>query len=94
MRCARTPIAKHSGEVMMDEPWRNMARYFIGEMCYSSWRKSNIMKNGKRRMRHVPYSVPDLAADLVECLDKNDEHKAKAIFLGYDCMELLRTGER
>lgn len=74
---------------MPDAPWRDRAKYFIGIMCEKSWRDANFSKSGKRIKRHVPYTPPALAQELAKCLDDNDEERAKAIFLGHDCMEIL-----
>lgn len=64
--------------------WRDNADRLIGRACFEAWRSANA---GKRR--HVPYRVPDIAQELVECLRDDDEHRAKAIFLSYDGLALL-----
>jgi hypothetical protein len=62
------------------KPWEKKAHKLIAELCLASWRQANVLPNGKRRKRHVPYSRPVTAQALVDALGKNDEHKAKAIF--------------
>lgn len=64
--------------------WEVKAHKIIGELCLSSYRQSN---NGKRK-KHTPYAVPYLAQDLIRCLGKRDEIRAKEIF-----MQLLDTPE-
>ena len=61
--------------------WRDKAQREITAMCAASYRQVNYMKNGRKRKRHVPYAVPALARDLVDCLGRDDEMRAKAIFL-------------
>lgn len=63
-----------------DRAWREKANRIIGELSLESWRQANVRKDGAVRRKHVPYSVPQLAQVLVECLNKNDEERAKAIF--------------
>ena len=60
--------------------WQTKAHRIIGELSRESWRKANMLPNGKLRKRHVPYSIPDVAQRLIECLDRNDEIGAKVIF--------------
>ena len=62
--------------------WQEKAHRLIAEMCEASYRQSN--PPGKRR--HVPYSVPALAQELVACLNANDEERAKAVFPAYDVL--------
>ena len=62
-------------------PWEEKAHRIIARVCLESYRAANIKKDGSRRKRHVPYSVPDVARRLVEALGRNDEETAKAIFL-------------
>lgn len=46
-----------------------------------SYLKANVLPCGKLRKKHVPYSVPEDAAFLVQCLQRDDEHSAKALFI-------------
>jgi hypothetical protein len=62
-------------------PWREKANRVIGQLCRESWRKANHDKNGNRYKRHRPYTVPEDAQTLVDCLNKDDEVTAKALFI-------------
>jgi hypothetical protein len=58
-------------------------------MCLASYRAANVRPDGSRRKRHVSYSVPDTARDLIEALGRNDEELAKSIMLfRYDAQGL------
>jgi hypothetical protein len=46
-----------------------------------SYRKANYFPNGKKRKRHVQYSIPEIATALTAALDKNDEYEAKRLFI-------------
>jgi hypothetical protein len=63
------------------KPWEEKANRIIGTLCLESWRKANHDKNGKRYKRHVPYSVPEDAQTLVDCLKTGDEVTAKSLFI-------------
>ena len=63
------------------KPWEEKANRIIARVCLASYRAANVRRDGTRRKRHVPYSVPDVAKRLVEALDRGDEETAKAIFL-------------
>lgn len=70
--------------------WRDKAERLIGTLSQQAYHDANAPKHGRLwRKRHVPYSVPQLAKDLVECLNTNDEHRAKALFLSYDGMKAI-----
>ena len=58
--------------------WENKAKRVIGVLCKESYEQAN-----KGRKRHVPYSVPETARDLTDCLNNGDEERAKAIMM-YD----------
>jgi hypothetical protein len=60
----------------MQAPWITKAHRVIGDLCLDSYRAAN---RGKKC--HVPYSVPDDAAELLRCVKQNDEVAAKAIFV-------------
>jgi hypothetical protein len=67
------------------EPWKEKANRLIYNVCRDSYVKAQISRlTGKRYKNHVPYTVPELAVDLIACLNTNDEASAKAIFLSYD----------
>ena len=74
-----------------DHAWRAKANEIIGTLCRESYLAANTTKSGKRRKRHVPYSVPVTAKALVECLNKNDEVRAKNIFLKLNEREVNGT---
>ena len=61
--------------------WRQKASRVIGELCTAAYHEAQQSKRPRRRGKHVPYAVPQLAAQLVECLNRNDAEAAKAIFL-------------
>lgn len=60
--------------------WLDKANAIISRYCLDSYRQANILPNGQKRKRHVPYSVPLIAAALVEALGRNDEHEIKRLF--------------
>lgn len=71
-------------------PWRDKAQRLIYLSCKKSYEKAQISKDtNKRYKKHVPYIVPEIAENLIECLNKDDEEKAKAIFLSYEGMKLI-----
>lgn len=71
-----------------DTPWRQKAQQLIGKLCEASYRQANTNKNGSRKKKHVPYSVPEAATRLIECLNTNDEARAKSLFLhDYETMK-------
>jgi len=65
--------------------WREKASREIARMCFESWKFVNFNKQGKQYKRHRPYSVPELARELVDCLGNWDqtagEKRAKQIFV-------------
>ena len=61
--------------------WRNKAHTEIAKLCKESHRQANTNKSGKPYKRLRPYSVPELARDLIDCLNTDDEHRAKSIFV-------------
>jgi hypothetical protein len=72
-----------------DAPWRIKADRLIFKLSQQSSRQAQRSPRGARYKRHHQYSVPDLARQLVECLNTNDEHRAKALFLSYDGMKAI-----
>jgi hypothetical protein len=56
--------------------WQEKAKRIIADECAASYRAAN-----KGRKRHVAYRVPEIAAALIEALNKDDEHEAKRLFL-------------
>jgi hypothetical protein len=65
----------------MQTDWRQKAHQRIATLSYQSWRQANTLKNGARAKYHRPYSIPAEAEELIRCLNENDEHAAKAIFV-------------
>lgn len=65
----------------MHGTWQDKANLIISEMCYQSYSAANILPSGKKRKKHVPYSVPSVARKLVDALGKQDEDTAKNIFI-------------
>lgn len=63
--------------------WRDTAHREIAALCRASYEAANRLPSGKLRKKHRPYAVPSRAADLIRCLDADDEVGAKSIFL-YD----------
>lgn len=70
-------------------PWEQKAHRIIQNLCRESYNQSNTSASGKKYKKHRPYSVPELAEDLIECLANQDEERAKALFLSYDGMKSL-----
>lgn len=66
---------------MVYATWQDKVHARIAALCLASYLKANTRKDGKRYARHVPYSVPEEAQALVECLGKDDEERAKSIML-------------
>ena len=64
--------------------WRDKANRLISKLCLEANRAANL-----GHKKHVPYRVPELAKELVDCLEKNDEHRAKSLFLSYDGLKAL-----
>lgn len=63
------------------KPWERKAHAIIARLSMDAWRTANTLANGRRRKRHVPYTVPDIVRQLVDALGRADEATAKAIFL-------------
>lgn len=75
------------------ESWQEKAHRIIAALSRESWAKVNILKNGRQRKKHVPYTIPEAAADLVECLKTNDEERAKAMFVFNYEVEIILKGK-
>ena len=68
---------------MVEYTWEDKAHRLISAMCLTAYQKANPKPlYGKKKAK--PYQVPALAQTLVECLNTNNEEKAKAIFLTYN----------
>jgi hypothetical protein len=61
--------------------WHDKADKVIANLCFQSWYETNHNRQGKRYKKHRPYAVPEVAADLVECIGTDNEERAKTIFL-------------
>lgn len=61
--------------------WQDKAKRMIEAEAWRCYRVANTRKDGKPRKRHIPYTLPGWVNDLVECLDRCDEERAKAIML-------------
>jgi hypothetical protein len=61
--------------------WEYKAEKIISELCLESYKQANYFKNGQKKKKHVPYSVPAIAQELLNCIKTDDEEKAKAIFI-------------
>lgn len=77
------------------KPWVKKAHRLISIMCEQSYRQANPKpKVPSTRRKHRPYQVPQLADDLVRCLNTDNELEAKRIFLSYEGIELLSVKEQ
>lgn len=70
---------KPTKEVMMS--WQNKVSRVIQALCQESYDSAQTSKSGKRYKKHHPYTIPTEAEALVNCLDTNDEERAKAMML-------------
>lgn len=61
--------------------WQDKAHKIIAQECLQAQRAANR----QRRKQHIPYHVPPIAQALVECLDTDDEVRAKSIFVRLAC---------
>lgn len=61
--------------------WQHKAERLIAEHAMAAYKAANILPNGQKRKRHVPYRLPEIAEALVAALGANDEHEAKRLFM-------------
>ncbi len=61
--------------------WRDKAHAIIAAECRRSYEQANRLPNGRLRRRHVPYTVPALAQQMIDYLGRDAEHEAKAEFV-------------
>jgi hypothetical protein len=66
---------------MKNDAWKIKANKIVGALCRKSYVEANFLKSGKKRKKHVPYSVPQEAVDLLRFVARNDEHGAKALMM-------------
>ena len=67
--------------IEVSAPWRDKVHKVINALCRQSYLKANMLPNGQLRKRHVPYTVPQEAQDLIKCLNSNDEVAAKSLIM-------------
>jgi hypothetical protein len=70
-----------------DGTWRGKCHRLISVLCEASYRRANPVP----RKRHRPYVVPQLASDLIYCLDRDDEVEAKRLFHSYEGMKAIEV---
>lgn len=75
------------GEVMA-EPYIVKAHEVIARECWEAYRAANILPDGSKRKRYVPYTVPPIARALIDCLNAGDEVGAKALLIRVACGEV------
>lgn len=63
--------------------WQEKAHRIIARLARESYLKANTSPGGNLYKKHRPYSLPETARALVDALGRNDEERAKAIFV-YD----------
>ena len=61
--------------------WQDRVKKIIEQLAYQAYTQANTKKGGGRYKRHRPYSVPPVCGELLECLNNNDEERAKAIMM-------------
>ena len=71
---------------MAETTWHDAVKRAIAEQCRAAYLQANTPRDGARRRKHVPYSVPELARAMVSALDNDDEHEGKRLLL------IWRTG--
>ncbi len=64
-------------------PWRTKCHELIYKLCRASFLQANQKENGLLYKVTRPYTVPQEAKDLINCLNTNDEVGAKTLF-NYD----------
>jgi hypothetical protein len=69
--------------------WRDKANRLIAAACRQSQLQANTKPDGTRYKKHRPYSVPAVAKNLIDCLNADDEHRAKSLYLyDYDTQQM------
>jgi len=63
------------------KPWERKAHQIIYAECQREYLAANRLPNGRMRVKHRPYTVPELAEQLRLCLKNGLEEQAKMIFL-------------
>lgn len=68
-----------------DKTWRGKAKRIIHKQCEQSYRQANPLP----RKKHKPYHVPEFAKELLDCLNTDDEVRAKGLFHSYEGMKAI-----
>jgi hypothetical protein len=93
-RIAETLIQKdpkYFGAPIRQRTWRDKAHEVIHAACKQSYLQMNTNKAGKLYKKPRPYAVPEVAEKLIGCLNRDDEHGAKALFLfDYDVLKIQK----
>ena len=76
---------------MADAPWREKAKRLIAAFARQAYERENRLPNGKLCKIYRPYALPEVAEELVRCLDTNDEERAKSIFVHSYEVEKLKV---
>ena len=66
----------------MSDAWKKKADKVIFDLCMAEYDREKAKMKGKKK--RVRYTVPEVAEDLVDCMYKDDEERAKAIMLEYN----------
>ena len=61
--------------------WRDKAQRIIARLCERSYQQANTSRAGRRYRSHHAYTVPAEAVMLIDCLNTDDEERAKALFV-------------
>ena len=69
------------GEWYKMKPWKNKVHRIISKLSMKAYHEANTLKNGRIRKKHKSYTVPQIVDELIECLNNNDEQRAKSIFV-------------
>jgi hypothetical protein len=66
----------------MSDKWRHRAQRVIYDLCIAEYEREKSRLKGKKK--RIEYSVPEMAENLIECLNTDDEGRAKSIMLEYN----------
>jgi hypothetical protein len=61
--------------------WRTKAERIIAGLSLAAYTEANTSPLGRKYKKHHPYTIPRIAEELVICLNKNNEVRAKQIFM-------------
>lgn len=67
--------------------WHDNVKKVIAAQAKVAYTKANP----KKAKRYVPYTMPEIAIAMTECLNRDDEHEAKRLLLLHrrGCVSLL-----